>query len=134
MTIVADASLIVEALVADGAQGDAARALLAREEVHAPHLIDVEVTSALRRLEARGLLDATRAEEAVEDLAAAPLLRYPHTALLDWAWQHRGCVSAYDGVYLALAAALDVPLSTADARLARSATPGVTIEVVGSSG
>jgi predicted nucleic acid-binding protein len=134
MTIVADASLIVEALVADSPQGDAARALLAREEGHAPHLIDVEVTSALRRLEAKGLLDATQAEQAVEDLTALPLLRYPHTPLLAWAWQNRGRVSAYDGVYLALAAALDVPLATIDGRLARSRSPGVAIEVVGRSG
>jgi predicted nucleic acid-binding protein len=134
MTIVADASLIVEALVADSAQGDAARALLARDEGHAPHLIDVEVTSALRRLEAKGLLDATQAEQAVEELASFSLLRYPHTALLAWAWQHRGRVSAYDGVYLALAAALEVPLATVDGRLARSGTPGVTIEIVGRPG
>jgi predicted nucleic acid-binding protein len=54
--------------------------------------------------------------------------RYPHTgSLADAAWELRDNVTFYDALYVALAAALDVPLLTADARLARA--PGLPCQV-----
>ncbi len=47
--IVLDASAAVQALLNDGQ----ARVLVAAESLHAPHLVDAEVLSALRRLVGR---------------------------------------------------------------------------------
>jgi predicted nucleic acid-binding protein len=48
--IVVDASVLVTALADDGSDGERARARLTGERLAAPHLIDVEVVSAWRRL------------------------------------------------------------------------------------
>ena len=54
--------------------------------------------------------------------------RYPHTSsLAGAAWDLRDNVTFYDALYVALAVALDVPLLTADARLAR--VPGLPCQV-----
>ena len=52
--IVLDASAAVQALLNDGP----ARVLVAAESLHAPHLVDAEVLSALRRLVGAGTLTA----------------------------------------------------------------------------
>jgi len=93
-------------------------------DLHAPHLIDVEVLSALRRVVASGEASPTRADEAVTDLLDLPIERYPHEVLVPRVWQLRENFSTYDATYLALAEAVaeePVPLLTADARLARAA-------------
>ena len=70
------------------------------------------------------------ARSALDDLMELPLRRAQHHGLLDRAWSLRENVSFYDGLYIALAERLDLPLLTLDARLARA--PGVRagIEVV----
>jgi predicted nucleic acid-binding protein len=103
--------------------------LLAQGEVlHAPHLIDVEVTQVLRRLELAQVLEGARAKQALEDLRALRLVRHPHAALLDRVWSLRHNVTAYDALYLALSEALDAPLVTTDRRLA--AAPGHEARVI----
>ena len=100
------------------------------EELHAPMLIDFEVVSALRGLTLGGHLSATRAEDLLGDLedlpvrrwAAADPLRRRAFALLDK-------LSSYYASYVALAEALDCPLLTRDARLARPAGHAAKIEV-----
>src|SRR5205823_5306872 len=92
-------------------------------DLHAPHLIDVEVVSALRRLVASGETTASRGEEAIVDLLDLPIERYPHDGLVPRVWQLRDNFSAYDAAYVALAEAVaDEPVSllTGDARLARA--------------
>ena len=92
-----------------------------RFAVHAPHVVDVEVLSALRRLVASGDATAERAGEAVADLLDLPIERYPHDILVPRIWELRKNFSAYDAGYVALAEAVTdepVPLLTADARLA----------------
>ena len=119
---VADASAVVEALSA-GASGDRARELL-RHPIAAPHLLDLGVSSALRRAARRELLPAERARAAILGLASLPgLRRYAHDRLLERAWDLRDNLSSYDASYVALAEALGVPLVTADRRLARAAEP-----------
>ena len=46
----------------------------------------------------------------------------------DRIWELRNAVSAYDGTYVALAEALDLPLATSDGRLSRSHGHNARIE------
>ncbi len=125
--IVVDASVIVTALADDGDDGDWARGRLRDERLIAPHLIDLEVASAWRRLAAAGGLDERRAQLALEDLGALRMERVPHAPLLSRCWELRRSLTVYDAAYVALAEVLKVTLLTADARLA--AASGVRCEI-----
>lgn len=88
--------------------------------LHAPHLLDIEVASAFRRLSAVGELAPDVVSTLLDLLVVFPLSRYPHSQLLDRIWSLRATLSAQDASYVALAEALDAPLLTTDRRLARS--------------
>ncbi|GAC1460494.1 MAG: type II toxin-antitoxin system VapC family toxin [Steroidobacteraceae bacterium] len=129
--IVIDASALLEILLrTDRAERLMQRALGAAERLHAPHLIDVEIAQALRRLVQRQEVTTLRAEQALEDFAQVFIERHVHQPLVTRVWQLRDAVTAYDGVYVALAEALDVPLLTCDAQLARAHGHRATIELV----
>lgn len=128
--IVVDASVIVTALADDGPDGDRHRDRLVGERLAAPHLIDVEVLSAWRRLAAAGNLDERRTRFARDDLRALPMVRVPHAPLLERCWELRANLTTYDAAYVALAELLDVPLLTADAKLAATPGPACAIEVL----
>jgi predicted nucleic acid-binding protein len=128
--IVVDASVVVTALGSDEPDRDRALARVRDEQLVAPHLIDVEVLSAWRRLAASGRLDQRRADRALADLAALRLRRVPHRLLLARCWELRGNVTSYDATYVALAERLDAPLLTFDARLAAAPGPRCEIEVL----
>ena len=128
--IVVDASVVVTALGDDGADGDAARARLRGERLAAPHLIDLEVASAWRRLAATGHLPTRRVELALADLLALRLERVPHGPLLQRAWELRDNLTVYDAAYVALAEALGAKLLTADARMAGAPGCRCPIEVL----
>jgi predicted nucleic acid-binding protein len=100
------------------------------ETIHAPHLLDVEVASALRRYARSGELDSARGSEVLEDLSDFPLVRYPHDLFLPRIWELRDSVTAYDAVYLALAEALDATLLTRDAALASAVAHRARVELV----
>lgn len=121
--IVLDASALVELLLATP-RGVAVAQRIARkhETVHVPHLVDLEVASALRSLENHPQVSATEAVRAIGDLLAMPMRRYAHDPLLARVWQLRGNLTTYDAVYIALAEYLSAPLITCDAKLA--AAPG----------
>jgi predicted nucleic acid-binding protein len=73
--IVVDASVLAPALGDDGDDGDRARQRLSNETLAASELIDLEVSSVLRRLSLDGRIPARRAELAMSDLVALPLRR-----------------------------------------------------------
>jgi predicted nucleic acid-binding protein len=125
--IVVDASVLAPAIGDDGSDGDQARRRLVHETIAAPQLIDLEVTSVLRRLVLGGHLPARRAELALSDFLALPLRRAPHRALLPRCWELRDNLTTYDAAYVALAEALHVTLVTADVRLSRA--PGLRCEL-----
>ncbi len=116
--LVVDTSAMLDAIAASvPAPGLIAR-LSEDGDLHAPHLIDVEILHALRRMTMRGEITDDRAADARTDFADAALLRYPHEPLSDRIWEMRHNLSAYDGAFVALAEALDVPLITCDGHLA----------------
>ncbi len=119
--IVVDASTLLELLLnASGAARVARRLASAGESLHAPHVVDAEVAQVLRRWSLSAEIAELRAAEAMADFLAIPLTRWAHPPLLNRVWQLRRSISAFDALYVALAEALDVPLLTRDARLARS--------------
>jgi len=121
--IVLDASAAVAALLRNGS----AREVAAREQLHAPHLIDAEVAQTLRRLVASGRLPVPTGQHLLTQWSALALARHPGQPLLPRIWALRENVSAYDATYVALAETLGCAVLTADARLARA--PGVTCPV-----
>jgi predicted nucleic acid-binding protein len=119
--IVLDASAAIALLVEEAEPAEwVADRLAGEENVGAPHLIDVEVLSALRRLVARQELPLARAREALEGLWELGIVRYDLTGLLDRIWELRDRVTAYDAAYVVLAEALAVPLVTLDRRLGKT--------------
>jgi predicted nucleic acid-binding protein len=129
--IVADASAVLELLLRTKAAAQVEKLLFAgTESLHAPHLLDVEVTQVLRRYAAMGEIDSSRAELALRDLADLPLMRHDHLPLLQKIWEWRHNLTAYDAVYVALAAAMDAVLLTRDARMAAAAKSSVRVVVV----
>lgn len=120
--IVADASIVVAALLGSSGSGALARERLrADPDLHVPHLLDVEVTSALRRLARLGTTTQERAGTALDDLARLTALRWDHAPLLPRVWRLRDNLTAYDAVYVALAELLPATLITSDRRLAGAA-------------
>ena len=128
--VVIDASAAVEYLLRTG------RGLVICDEIGdalliAPELMDVEVLSVLRRAVLRGLLDAGRAELALDDLCAWELSRISHVELVVEAWDHRNNVTAYDAMYVAAAQRHDAILLTADGPLSRAPNLGIRVKNVG---
>jgi predicted nucleic acid-binding protein len=121
--IVLDASAAVDWLLQTSeGQRIERRVYSVGESLHAPHLIDLEVTQVLRRLAREGTVPADRADEAVQDLLDLRITRYPHFVLFPRIWQLRHNLSIYDAAYVVLAEKLGAPLITRDGRLA--AAPG----------
>jgi predicted nucleic acid-binding protein len=128
--IVVDASVLAPALTDDGSDGELARGRLRGQVLAAPELIDLEVSSVLRRLVLTGQLTARRAEQALTDLVALPVRRAPHLPLLARCWSLRESLSVYDASYAALAEHLGTVLLTADARLSRAPGLRCAVEVL----
>jgi len=132
--LVVDASAITELLLARPAAGRVEHRIAEHGyELHAPHLLDVEVLSALRRVVASGDASSARGAEAVEDLLDLPVARHRHDILAPRVWELRDNLSAYDATYLALAEVLadqEAPLLTADLRFARAARRHSEVEIL----
>ncbi len=128
--IVLDASAAVDYVLGVGAfERIAARLGAATETVHAPHVLDLEVAQAVRRLALQGKLRGARAEAALEDYASLRVRRYPHGRLLPRIWELRSNMTVFDAAYVALAEALDAAVITADAALARAPGHHARIEL-----
>ena len=129
--IVIDASVLANVVGDDESAGRSARARLeAAGEVSAPHLVDVETVSVLRRQWLAGNLSDRRFQDAVADLGVLPITRYPIGPFMVRAFELRANVTAYDACYVALAETLRCPLLTADARLASAPTITCAVEVL----
>jgi predicted nucleic acid-binding protein len=131
--IVLDASAAAAVLLNLGSSAPRIRQRMAEsdDDLHVPHLFEVEVLSILRRYSLRGELSQARARLALDRLSAARFTRYPHTALLSRVWELRDNVTVYDAAYVALAETLEAPLVTTDARLAQAPGIRAAVEVYG---
>lgn len=129
--IVIDASVLADFLLRTA---DAAslrlRVFQSGKTLHAPHLIDLEVTQVFRRHVVHRQVEPERGWASLRDLAALRLLRYPHYPLLPRIWELRNNFTAYDAAYLALAESLGATLVTRDGRLAKAATQHVDVDLV----
>ena len=113
--IVIDASAIIQVLVGR----DPGPALLdaVAGDLAAPHILDVEVLSALRGMVLGGVLPLEAAESARRCYADLVITRYEAVLLADRVWALRTQYTSYDAMYLALAEGLGAPLVTCDRKL-----------------
>jgi len=127
--IVLDASIVLELILGSAAGAEFGDWLLReRSTLHAPHLVDAEVLQGIRKLEMLRSVTPARALSGLQAFAGLRLTRHAHGPLLPRVWQLRRNVTAYDGLYLALAEQLAAPLHTRDQRLARTRGHGAKIE------
>lgn len=134
--IIADCSAIIFYLTDDGAAGRRVRDRVAQEDaLSAPELLDYEVMSALAGL-SRGRrggepkLSTRQVEKAMATFRLLPVNRYNTVRLWERVWVLSADLSVYDAQYVALSEALDVPLVTADHRIARTGAARCTIEAM----
>jgi predicted nucleic acid-binding protein len=123
LSVVVDASVIVAALVETGPDGQWAEETLARGSLHAPHLVAAEVTHVLHCLERNHLIASRDANAARNELLLLNIDLLPFAPFADRIWELRYGISSYDAWYVAVAEALEMPLATLDARLAKSPLP-----------
>lgn len=126
--IVADTSAVLECLTAAETDPALLHRLASAGSLHVPHLIDVEVLSALRGLVLGRKLSEDRAADARRDFGELRLIRYPLAGMADRVWNLRHRMTAYDACYIALAEALGCPMVTCDERLGRSTGHRAQIE------
>jgi predicted nucleic acid-binding protein len=128
--IVLDAAAAVDWLLQTAAGQSIENRIYSRHEtLHAPHLLDLEVTQVLRRLARQGVVSVHRADQAVRDLLDLRITRYAHFVLLPRIWHLRQNLSAYDAAYIVLAEKLGATLVTRDARLASASGHATPIEL-----
>jgi predicted nucleic acid-binding protein len=128
--IVLDASAAVDWLLQTTAGLRIEKRIYSRNEtLHSPHILDLEITQVLGRLVREGTISARRGGEALRDLLALRISRYPHFIFLPRIWQHRHNLSAYDAAYVVLAERLGAPLVTRDTRLSAASGHAARVEL-----
>ncbi len=129
--IVVDASAVIALLVEPAAESAPIRDRIAGTgEANAPHLLDVEVTSAFRRLVRQGRIGAARCHRALHTFLDLPIVRFPHSPLVGRIWELRDGLSAYDATYVSLAERLGATLLTRDRGLLAAGGHRAQIELV----
>jgi predicted nucleic acid-binding protein len=129
MPQVVDASALVDLALASPRGLRVGRALT-EDAPFAPQLLDVEVASALARLERAGEIDSPIAQTAHQRSGAFPAERVSHELLRDAAWSLRRSLRIADAYYVACAALVGGTLVTTDARLGRAPLPTITVSLV----
>lgn len=127
--LVVDTSAALDALAAHNPPPGLIDRLTGDGDLHAPHLIDIEVLHALRGMLIRGEITPDRAADARSDFADMTMTRYPHPPLADRIWELRHNLTAYDAAFVALAEILDAPLVTCDGKLATAPGHNAKVEL-----
>jgi predicted nucleic acid-binding protein len=123
VSAVVDGSVLVAATTDAGPEGTWAENVVAEGGIVAPHLVLVEATNILRRLESAKQLTRLEATAAQKDLLGLDLVLVPFEPFAERVWELRRNVTSYDAWYIAVAEALDLPLATLDRRLSRASGP-----------
>jgi predicted nucleic acid-binding protein len=126
---VLDTSAAIDYLLGAGV-GSQVEALLSAAPASAPDLLVFETLAVLRRAVGRRELTQTRAAAAVNDLGDMALDLFPTLPLRARAWELRRNMTAGDALFVALAEALDEPLATTDAGLAKAGARHAEVEVL----
>jgi predicted nucleic acid-binding protein len=128
VSYVADCSIIIR-LLASRPGDDLLRQRLART-IHAPALLDAEVSSVVRGLSITGSakqITVVRASEMLADYAGLRIVRHPMQPLQARVFELRHNFTAYDAMYVALAETLGLPLLTDDGKF--ESAPGHHAEI-----
>ena len=123
MTIVADASVLVAALVDSGPEGRWAESILGRSALASPEVIIADVTNVLGRLERRGAISHIEANGARRDLSRLDIELVSLSPVAERAWELRHTVPGGSAWYVALAEAFECPLATLDQGLSLAEGP-----------
>lgn len=127
--LVLDASAAVDLLL-QTRRGQSVSRHVQSADLAAPDLLDVEVSSAVARLERAGDLERQDAQLAIRRLSTMPVRRLPAVQLLSTAWSLRDRVRIAEAFYVACATITGGALLTCDARLAAAPLPGLSITLV----
>lgn len=128
--MVVDASILVALLLRRTDIDPIERRLASSGKPHAPHLLDIEVTNAIRRHVRLGTLSDDAGRRTLSARTAFPAERHAHGFLLPRIWALRHNIPAYDAAYIALAEWLNTPLLTRDRRLANAGGHTARIELI----
>lgn len=123
MSVVIDSSVVVAALLDTGDHGVWAEKILAEGALYAPELLRVEAANVLRRLERGKEITEQEANAAFEELMELAVELHEFEPFSERVWELRHNVTSYDGWYVALAEALNLPLATLDGRLVTAEGP-----------
>lgn len=131
MTVI-DASAVVR-LLQNKTADDQLRARVKQDRfLHAPALLDAEVTSAIRGLlltsKPNVAISAERAKQMLDDFADLPVVRHPMRTHQHRVLTLRANFTAYDAFYVALSESLELPLLTDDRKFAKVVGNITTIE------
>jgi predicted nucleic acid-binding protein len=123
LSVVVDSSVVVAALVDTGDNGAWAEKILQQDGLYAPKLLRVEAANVLRRLERGKEISEQEANAAFEELMELDVELHAFEPFSERVWELRHNVTSYDGWYVALCEALNLPLATLDGRLAKAEGP-----------
>jgi predicted nucleic acid-binding protein len=128
--IVVDASAMIEWLLETPVGLKIQQRALSDGYLCAPHLLDLEVAQALRKLVRTQKIDNSRGQQALDDFRDMDLSRYPHEDFLQRIWGLRHTCTAYDAMYIALAESLAATLITHDQKLASAPGHNAKLECI----
>jgi len=105
------------------------RIFSARESLHAPGFIDLDIVRGLRRLGNAGRVSYPRIDQALEDWMDVRITRYPQDVFLPEIWQYLHSYSAREAAYLVLAKKLRATVLTRDRGIAKGYGPAIGTKV-----
>jgi predicted nucleic acid-binding protein len=126
--IVVDASIIVHILLDAQTKPEIINTLESADGLMAPHLIDLEVLSAIRKQLNLKKITLQDAEIALGDFESITIDRRPIHMFNRRMWELRNNLTPYDASYVALAEMTGLQFITRDARIAK--VPNLQTQVI----